>query len=58
MLTLNSVNEDTGLIYFWLHWVFIAACGLSLVVKSGDYSLVVVCRLFTVVASLFVEHRL
>ena len=21
--------------YFWLHWVFVAACGLSLVVASG-----------------------
>ena len=26
-------------IYIWLHWVFVAACGLSLVVASGDYSL-------------------
>ena len=26
-------------IYFWLHWVFIAARGLSLVVVSGGYSL-------------------
>ena len=26
-------------IYFWLHWVFVAAHGLSLVVASGDYSL-------------------
>ena len=26
-------------IYFWLHWVFVAACGLSLVAVSGDYSL-------------------
>ena len=25
-------------IYFWLHWVFIAACRLSLVVASGGYS--------------------
>ena len=24
---------------FWLCWVFVAACGLSLVVVSGDYSL-------------------
>ena len=23
---------------FWLHWVFVAACGLSLVVLSGCYS--------------------
>ena len=26
------------LIYFWLHWVFVAAHGLSLVVASGGYS--------------------
>ena len=25
-------------IYFWLHWVFIAAHGLYLVVASGSYS--------------------
>ena len=25
--------------YFWLHWVFAAARRLSLVVASGDYSL-------------------
>ena len=26
------------LFYFWLHWVFVAACGLSLVVASEGYS--------------------
>ena len=25
-------------ICFWLHWVFVAACGLPLVVASGGYS--------------------
>ena len=25
-------------IYFWLHWVFVAACRLSLVAVSGAYS--------------------
>ena len=25
-------------IYFWLHWVFVAVCRLSLVVVSGGYS--------------------
>ena len=25
--------------FFWLHWVFVAARGLSLVVASGGYSL-------------------
>ena len=27
-------------LYFWLHWVFIATCGLSLVAARGGYSLV------------------
>ena len=26
-------------VYFWLHWIFVAARGLSLVAASGDYSL-------------------
>ena len=26
-------------IYLWLHWVFVAVCGLSLVAASGGYSL-------------------
>ena len=24
--------------YFWLHWVFVAACWVSLVIVRGDYS--------------------
>ena len=39
-------------IFSWLHWVFIAACRLSLV---AGYS-VVVLGLLTAVASLIVEH--
>ena len=39
------------LLYFCLHWVF-AALELSLVVASGGYSLVAVCELLIVVASL------
>ena len=35
------------LFYFWLHWVFITACGLSLVA---------VIRLLIAVASVFAEH--
>jgi len=30
---------------FWLCWVFIVVHGLSLVVASGSFSLVAVCRL-------------
>ena len=43
-------------IYFWLRWVFAAAHKLSLVVVSGGYPLVVVCRLLIVVVSLVAEH--
>ena len=45
---------------FWLRWVFIAVyglSGLSLVVVSGGYSLLAVCRLIEV-AFLVVGHRL
>ena len=42
---------------FWLLWVRVAACGLSLVVVSGGYS-VVVRGLLIAVASLVAEHGL
>ena len=32
-------NYSINLIYFWLHWVFVAVHGLSLVVANRDYSL-------------------
>ena len=38
-------------IYFWLHWDFVAACGLSLVAASGGLLFVVVCGLLIEVAS-------
>ena len=38
-------------IYFWLHWVFIATHGLSLIVESKSYPLVVVHGLLIAVAS-------
>ena len=45
-------------IYFWLHWVFVAAArGLSLVAVSSGYS-VAVHVLLIVVASLVAEHGL
>ena len=45
--------------FFWMHWVFLAAHRLSLVVASGSYSLVAaVCRLLIVVASLVARQRL
>ena len=39
--TLTWVFKKNYLFYFWLHWIFIAACGLSLVMVSRNYSLVV-----------------
>ena len=44
-------------IYFWLYWVFVAVCGLSLLAASGGNSLVAGHGLLTVVASV-VEHGL
>ena len=49
--------------YCWLHWVFVATRGLSLVVVSRDFSLVAVHGLLAAVASLVagsqaVEHQL
>ena len=40
-------------IYFWLHWVLVAAFRLSRVVVSGGWSLIVVQGLLTAVASLW-----
>ena len=44
-------------IFFLLRWVFVAACGLSLVAVSGVYS-VAVRGLLIAVASLVAEHGL
>ena len=41
---------------FWQYWVFVAARGLSLAVASRVYSLVAICRLLIVVASLVAKH--
>ena len=35
---LFSTNLFILFIYFWLHWVFVAAHGLSLAAASGGYS--------------------
>ena len=45
-------------IYFWLHWVFIAVRGLSLVNRERGLLFVAVRGLLIVVASLVVEHGL
>ena len=53
-----ATNTCTVLFIYWLHWVFIAAHGISIVVESGSCSLVVVHGLLISVASLVEEHRL
>ena len=40
------------IIYFWLHWVSVAALGLSLVAANKGYSLIAVHGFLTAVASL------
>ena len=34
----NEVLFFKNLFYFWLHWIFVVACGLSLGVASRGYS--------------------
>ena len=52
------IKKFLKFIYFWLHWVFVAVLGLSLVVASRGLLFVAVHGLLTAVASLVVEHRL
>ena len=52
---------DCGFLKFicicvWLCWVFIAACGFSVVTASGGSSLGPPCGLLTELASLVVER--
>ena len=57
--TTFKIPVSSFLIYYvWLPWVYIAACGLSLVVANGGYSLVVVCGLPIAVAFLVAERGL
>ena len=51
-------NFSFLILIFWLCWVFVAVCGLSLGLASGAYSLVAVQGLLIVVASLVAEHGL
>ena len=43
---------------FWLYWVFMAVCGLSLVVASGGGCLLIAVHKFLLVAPCVAEHRL
>ena len=60
---LHPSMSDILLLFFfflgsWLFWVFFAVLRLSLVVESGSYSLVMMCRLLIVVTSSAAEHGL
>ena len=44
--------------YFWLHWVFVAACRLFSSCSERGLFCVVVLRLLIAVASFVVEHGL
>ena len=46
------------LIYFWLRWLFVAVCRLSLDVVSRSYSSLRCEGFFITVASLVAEHGL
>ena len=46
-----------SIIYFYLHWVFVAVCRLSLVVASGGYSSLQ-CEGFSLRWLLVAEHGL
>ena len=50
-------NFENVFIYFCLHWVFVATLRLSLVTESSGSSIVAVCGLLVVVASLVVGSR-
>ena len=51
------ILKNNFIYLFWLHMVFIATHRLSLVVASGCYCLIAVCRFLIAVASLVMEHR-
>ena len=54
----NLLVSQKFLIFIYsLHWVFVAAHRLSVVVASRGYYLVAVHGLLIAVASLVVEHR-
>ena len=50
--------QDFVFVYFGLHWVFVAMCGLSLAEASEGFSSVAERGLLIVMASLIVEHKL
>ena len=65
LAVVNSASVNIGvhvsffnISYFWLCWVFVAVCGLSVGMVSGSCSSVAVCGCLVAVAFLAVAHRL
>ena len=57
MAIIHCDKSFLNFIYFWLHWVFLAA-SLSLVGRSRGYPVAVLCGFLIVVVSPVVEHGL
>ena len=49
---LIEVFLNLSILFIWLHWVFVAASSLAVVMVSGSYTLVVVHGRLNAVASL------
>ena len=58
VMTLKVFCFHWCLLCFWLHWVFVAARGLSLIVVSRGYSLNAVLGHLIAEVYLVAEHRL
>ena len=45
-------------LFIWSHWVFVTACGLSLVAERGSYSLFAVHGLLILLAAFFCRAQI
>ena len=52
----HGLQQSSRHFFFPLHWVFVAACGPSLIAVSRGYSLVVFHELLIAMASLVAMH--
>ena len=54
---LVNISKLFLFIYLWLHWVFVALCGLSLVTVNRGYSSLQCAKFLIVVTSLVETHE-
>ena len=57
-LQCGNIFKKLMCIYFWLHWVFVAAHGIFLVATSRGYSLIAMHGFLIAVAPLVVQYEL